>query len=139
MREEIDKIFETDENGRFIRLIIPKSIAKIYDIEDDINLKGKTKLELTPLEVVMVKRYANELYDKKQANNLDIKKTKKEILNLRKNLVGAIDNSLEQSVKETIKIVKKEDIPKEEKKKLIKQYKQILKDYKRKASNEKSV
>ena len=54
--EEIKKIFETDEEGRFVNLVIPE-----FDGMPEINLTGKKKLELTATEVARYKIYARSL------------------------------------------------------------------------------
>lgn len=58
-REEIDKLFETDDEGRFLRLVIPAS-----NEYPELNLKGKKRLELSLDEVVRLKQYATFLHRK---------------------------------------------------------------------------
>ena len=60
-REEIDRLFETDDEGRFMRLIIPAT--KEYP---ELNLKGKKRLELSLDEVVRLKQYATYLHKREQ-------------------------------------------------------------------------
>ncbi len=54
---EIEKIFATDEEGRFVNLVIP-ALGKFPEID----LSGKKRLELSLDEVVRVKKYAGILY-----------------------------------------------------------------------------
>lgn len=58
-REDVKKIFQTDEEGRFVHLIIPP-IGEFSEID----LTGKKRLELSLDEIVRVKKYASELYSK---------------------------------------------------------------------------
>ena len=67
-RELIDYLYETDEEGRFVRLVIPRSevneelINKLFpDLQGDLSFIGKKKLELSLDEVVIVKQYATKL------------------------------------------------------------------------------
>ena len=56
-RLQIDDVFKTDENGRFICLVIPP-----MGDQPQTDLSGKARLELTLEEIVLVKKYAAELY-----------------------------------------------------------------------------
>ena len=56
-REEVKKIFETDDEGRFVDLVIP-AVGEFKEI----NLTGKKRLELTLDEIVRLKTYAGRLY-----------------------------------------------------------------------------
>ena len=60
-REEIDRLFETDDEGSFLRLVIPASNGY-----PELNLKGKKRLELSLDEVVRIKQYATFLRKKEQ-------------------------------------------------------------------------
>jgi hypothetical protein len=55
--DEVDKTFEVDENGAFIRLVLPND-----KLGKEINLIGKKGIDL-PIDLkVRVKQYANKLY-----------------------------------------------------------------------------
>lgn len=56
-REEVKKLFKTDEEGRFINLVIP-AVGEF----EEIDLTGKKRLELTLDEIVRLKTYAGRLY-----------------------------------------------------------------------------
>lgn len=56
-REEVKKLFETDEDGRFVDLVIP-AVGEF----EEIDLTGKKRLELTLDEIVRLKTYAGRLY-----------------------------------------------------------------------------
>lgn len=58
-REDIDKIFEVDSEGRFVNLIIP-ALGEFPELD----LSGKKRLELSLEEVVCVKKYAAMLFQK---------------------------------------------------------------------------
>lgn len=55
--KEIDNLFATDSEGRFINLIIPKN-----SLGKEMNLIGRKMIELNLEEVVRVKKYAGSLY-----------------------------------------------------------------------------
>ena len=55
--KEIEAIFATNSEGKYINLIIPAS----GDFPE-MNLTGKTKLELSLDEIVRLKKYAGELF-----------------------------------------------------------------------------
>ena len=57
-REEIEKLFCTDEEGRFLNLILPDD-----KLGPEVNMIGREQLELTIDEIVRVKQYANKLYE----------------------------------------------------------------------------
>lgn len=57
-REEIRSIFEINENGEFIRLIIPQMFGF-----PETNLIGKKKLDLTLEQVILYKKYIGMLYE----------------------------------------------------------------------------
>ena len=57
-REEIMKLFSTDEEGRYLHLVLPND-----QLGEEVNLVGKKRLELTIDEIVRVKQYANKLYE----------------------------------------------------------------------------
>lgn len=54
---DIEEIFATDSEGKYIKLIIPATADM-----PEMDLSGKTKLELSLDEVVRLKKYAYELY-----------------------------------------------------------------------------
>ena len=56
LKEELELIFATDEEGRYINLIIPAN-----ELFPEMNLSGKKPLELSIDEVVRIKKYAQEL------------------------------------------------------------------------------
>ena len=56
LKKEIELIFATDTEGRYIDLIIPAD-----DLFPEMNLSGKKPLELSIDEVVRIKKYAQEL------------------------------------------------------------------------------
>lgn len=57
-RKEINVIFETDKEGRFLHLVIPPDGE-----QPQIDLSGKSRLELTIDEVVRIKKYSSKLYE----------------------------------------------------------------------------
>ena len=56
-RNEIDAIFEVDNEGKFLRLVIPP----LYGFPR-MNMVGKKKTEMSADEVVLIKKYAYMLY-----------------------------------------------------------------------------
>lgn len=56
-KQEIDKIFATDEEGRFVNLVVP-ALGEFPEID----LSGKKRLELSLDEVIRVKKYAAKLH-----------------------------------------------------------------------------
>lgn len=56
-RTEFNAIFETDKEGRFLHLVIPPDGE-----QPQIDLSGKSRLELTIDEVVRIKKYSSKLY-----------------------------------------------------------------------------
>lgn len=57
-REEIDELFSTDEDGRYLNLVLPHD-----KLGEEVSMIGKKRLELSIDEVVRVKQYANKLYE----------------------------------------------------------------------------
>lgn len=57
-REEIEDLFSTDEDGRFLHLILPCD-----KLGPEVNMIGRKQLELNIDEIVRVKQYANKLYE----------------------------------------------------------------------------
>lgn len=57
-REEIDKLFLTDSEGRFLNLILPCDA-----LGPEKNMIGKKQLELSLDEVVRIKQYAAKLFE----------------------------------------------------------------------------
>ena len=55
-RKEFELIFATDEEGKYIDLIIPAD-----ELFPEMDLSGKKPLELSIDEVVRIKKYAQEL------------------------------------------------------------------------------
>lgn len=51
------QIFEKDENGRYLRLVIPKT-----DSSDEISLVGKTDSDFTLDEIIKMKKYSSYLF-----------------------------------------------------------------------------
>ena len=79
--EENPNIFEQDENGAFVRLVIPAEfVSAILSPKktDDMDLRGKKKEELTTDEVIVLKKYAYELSEDKEVSkmNNNVKETK---------------------------------------------------------------
>lgn len=75
-KEEYYNLFETDENGTFIRLIIP--INEPYESEtnkEELNLIGRKNTELSIDEIVRVKKYSQKLFEK--VNNISEELSKK--------------------------------------------------------------
>ena len=58
-REEYDELFEIDENGIIVRLVIPEEYAG-----KEVSYIGKKTTELTLDEVVLMKKYAGYLFNK---------------------------------------------------------------------------
>lgn len=73
MKNNIDSLFETDENGKFIRLVIPFDFIKECHLDNkfnsDLNLVGRERLSLNIDEIVLVKKYAQKLYETIGENN----------------------------------------------------------------------
>lgn len=65
-REEVDKLFAQDEEGRYINLIIPAR-----DDLPELNLIGKYANDLNIDEIVRMKQYANKLYEEALKNTLE--------------------------------------------------------------------
>ena len=63
-KENMQYLFKQDENGVFIRLVIPSTfVSNILSPEkiDDMDLRGKKNEELTTDEIIVLKKYAYEL------------------------------------------------------------------------------
>lgn len=56
--KEIDALFATDQEDRFINLVIPKD-----KLGDELNLIGKKRMDLDLDEIIRVKKYASFLYE----------------------------------------------------------------------------
>lgn len=56
--KEIDNLFATDNDDRFINLIIPKD-----KLGEELNLIGKKRMDLSLDEIIRVKKYASLLYE----------------------------------------------------------------------------
>lgn len=61
---EVDELFKTDSDGRFLNLILPND-----KLGEEINLIGKSRLELPLATVVRIKKYASKLYEEAQQAN----------------------------------------------------------------------
>ena len=62
---EYKKLFEKDNDDRYIRLIIPSDFVKLFLKDNkEINLIGKKDLDLTTDEIIILKRYIYELKEK---------------------------------------------------------------------------
>lgn len=62
-RKKIENLFETDENDRFIRLIIPKGIINVNgSLNKEMSLINKKRTELNLDEVAILKKYVSQLY-----------------------------------------------------------------------------
>ena len=67
--EEYRYIFEKDNNGCYVRLVIPEE-----DNFPELNLIGKSQQDFTTDEVIRMKKYANKMFnkvDKQTMNNLE--------------------------------------------------------------------
>ena len=86
--EELDKekvktseyIFQTDENGAYIRLLIPKDfVNSVLDKEEEISFIGKKQEDLNKDELKVLKKYHDKIcnerkkYDKKNLKKYDKK------------------------------------------------------------------
>ena len=74
MENNIKYLFEKDLNGAYIRLIIPSNFVKLIlgsDNDRDIDLRGKKDLDLTSDEVIVLKKYAYELIENKEVNDMN--------------------------------------------------------------------
>lgn len=56
--EEVDKVFEVDDDGKFINLVLPND-----KLGEEINLIGKRMLDLDKKIVIRIKKYAGKLYE----------------------------------------------------------------------------
>ncbi len=56
--EEIEALFATDEEGRFLRLTLPADA-----LGPELSLVGRRQLELSLDEIVRVKKYAQALWE----------------------------------------------------------------------------
>lgn len=66
--EEYKKIFEKDENGSFINLIIPAEDNLI-----ELNLIGKLPSDYSLDEIIRMKKYARKMFDRIDKNTMNIK------------------------------------------------------------------
>lgn len=57
-REEIEKLFCTDEEGHFLNLVLPND-----KLGPEVSMIGRKQLDLSIDEIVRVKQYANKLYE----------------------------------------------------------------------------
>lgn len=60
-RDEIERLFSTDEEGRYLYLVIPAD-----KFNPEVSLIGRKQMELSLEEIVRVKTYANNLYMESQ-------------------------------------------------------------------------
>ncbi|MBQ8636752.1 MAG: hypothetical protein IJ423_02005 [Clostridia bacterium] len=56
--EEVDKLFEVDDDGKFTNLVLPND-----KLGEEIDLIGKRKLDLDIEIIVRIKKYADKLYE----------------------------------------------------------------------------
>ena len=56
--KEYKRLFEQDEDGSFLNLVIPKSVDG-----DELNLIGKHPRDYTLGEIVRVKKYSDEMFE----------------------------------------------------------------------------
>ena len=56
-RSEVKQVFATDDEGRFVNLVIPPQGEF-----PEIDLTGKKRLELSLDEIIRLKKYAGKLY-----------------------------------------------------------------------------
>lgn len=64
--KEYKKLFERDEDGSFLNLIIPKSV----DGEEELNLIGKHPSAYTLGEIVRMKKYSAEMFELVDKNTI---------------------------------------------------------------------
>lgn len=82
-KENMQYLFEQDENGAFIRLVIPATfVSTILSPEkiDDMDLRGKNNEELTTDEVIVLKKYAYELSENNKPTKLYYKQKETDII-----------------------------------------------------------
>lgn len=74
--EEKTNLFEKDSNGTYIRLIIPSEFVCLIlpEYNGNMDLRGKKDLDLTSDEVIVLKKYAYELSQKKNIERMLYKK-----------------------------------------------------------------
>ena len=75
-QEEYNKLFEQDENGCYIRLIIPA-----MNDYPEMNLIGKKKEDYTIDEIVHSKKYRQFLHDKIIENKIDLSENNNNVSN----------------------------------------------------------
>lgn len=64
---EMQYIFEQDENGAYIRLVIPADFVSLIlspKRNEAMDLRGKRNADLSSDEVIVLKKYAYELSEK---------------------------------------------------------------------------
>lgn len=66
--DEYHKMFEQDENGAFINLIIPSDEKN----DKPLDLRGKLPDNLTLDEIIRMKKYSQEMHDKISSKNISI-------------------------------------------------------------------
>lgn len=66
-QNDVKNLFEKDSNGTYIRLIIPSEFVCLIlpEYNGNMDLRGKKDLDLTTDEVIVLKKYAYELTNKK--------------------------------------------------------------------------
>lgn len=65
LKKEYEYIFEKDNNGAFIRLIIPANEPfDIPEYKEELNLIGKLPQEYTLDEIIRMKKYAGKLSER---------------------------------------------------------------------------
>ena len=65
--KEYKKLFQQDDDGSFINLIIPKSE---YD-EEELNLIGKSPRDFTLGEIVRIKKYSADMFELVDKNTIE--------------------------------------------------------------------
>ena len=60
-RKEIEKLFSTDEEGRYLYLVIPAD-----KLDPEVSMIGRKRMELSIDEIARVKTYAYQLFKESQ-------------------------------------------------------------------------
>ena len=63
--KEYKRMFQQEEDGSFVRLIIPKSVDG-----DELNLVGKHPRDFTLGEIVRMKKYSAEMFELVDKNTI---------------------------------------------------------------------
>ena len=55
---DVDELFRTDEDGRFVNLIVPND-----KLGSQLDFRGRRQLDMCIEEIVRIKKYAAKLYE----------------------------------------------------------------------------